>query len=307
MSSQPFFQELQKIINSQPKYPLVIANCEGCEYCNEVYDSKNLIYCFDTYRSTNSFYTFDSVVVDNCGDCDYAVESQSCYESVDFITCFNCIYLEYCGNLQDSSYCTNCSNGHDLFGCVNLRNKSFCIFNRQFSEEEYHEKVKEFKKLPSEKILKVVEELKDRYPVTQTHADQNENSDYGNHMHNNKDCYACFDASYDESCGYLYDSFHCKMSYDLTYTSLETQLTYQAVDSVTLFNCSYMMHTKNCQDSAYIFNCSGLKNCLGCVGLQNKEYCILNRQLTKEEYEKIAPKILNQLKEDNLGWADLRY
>jgi hypothetical protein len=33
------------------------------------------------------------------------------------------------------------------------------------------------------------------------------------------------------------------------------------------------------------------KNIFGCVGLKNKEYCILNKQYTKEEYEALIPKI----------------
>lgn len=33
------------------------------------------------------------------------------------------------------------------------------------------------------------------------------------------------------------------------------------------------------------------KNIFGCVGLKNKEYCILNKQYTKEEYEEMIPKI----------------
>lgn len=39
-------------------------------------------------------------------------------------------------NLEYSDLCYNC---HDCFGCVGLRNKSFCIFNKQYSEEEYWE------------------------------------------------------------------------------------------------------------------------------------------------------------------------
>ena len=35
----------------------------------------------------------------------------------------------------------------------------------------------------------------------------------------------------------------------------------------------------------------------GCVGLRNKEYCILNKQYTKEEYEELVPKIIKQMNE----------
>ncbi|MBI4096389.1 MAG: hypothetical protein HY425_01595 [Candidatus Levybacteria bacterium] len=306
MTANGFFTELQRIILSQPKLPVAVVNCENCIFCNEVYNSKNLSYCFDTYSTSDSFYLFDSFMCATCGDCDYAVESEFCYESVDPYKAFNCNYLEYCDNIRDSEYCYKCS-GNNLFGCVNLKNKSFCIFNRQLTESEYNEKIIKFKSLPPEKILAIVEKLKKRFPLTQTIAQDNENTTYGNYIHFDKNCYLCFDAAHDENCSYLYDSFHNKTSYDLTYVAVGTELSYQAVDSATLFNCNFCMHDSNCQDSSYLFSCFNVKNSLGCVGLKNKEYCILNRQFTKEEYEKISREIFTQLNTANLGWNNLIY
>src|SRR3989338_10468327 len=34
-------------------------------------------------------------------------------------------------------YSINCINCEYCFGCVGLRSKKFCIFNRQYSEDEY--------------------------------------------------------------------------------------------------------------------------------------------------------------------------
>jgi hypothetical protein len=45
----------------------------------------------------------------------------------------------------------------------------------------------------------------------------------------------------------------------------------------------------------YTFNCHDLKNCFGCVGLRKKQYCILNKQYTKEQYEELIPKIIEQM------------
>lgn len=307
MTVDTFFSELQRLIFSQPALPLVIINCENSEFCNEVYSSKNMFYCFDSYESADCFYIFDSYICANCGDCDYAVECELVYESVDPYKCFNSEYLEYCDNLTDSAFCYHCSNCSNVFGCVNLKNKSFCIFNRQLTEVEYKEQVKKFKSLPAEKILALLEDLKKQFSLTQTIGGDNENTTYGNYIHFDKNCYLCFDAAYDEDSGYLYDSFHCRNSYDLTYVAKETELTFQAVDSVTLFNCNYVVHGANCQDSFYLFNCFNVKNSLGCVGLKNKEYCILNRQFTKEEYEKLSKQILDKLNTSNVGWSNLVY
>ena len=39
-----------------------------------------------------------------------------------------------------------------------------------------------------------------------------------------------------------------------------------------------------------------VEHLFGCVGLIRKKYCILNKQYTKEEYEKLVPRIIEQMK-----------
>lgn len=40
-------------------------------------------------------------------------------------------------NNNNLLYCSFCNSCHDCFGCAGLRHKSYCIFNRQYSKEEY--------------------------------------------------------------------------------------------------------------------------------------------------------------------------
>ena len=49
-------------------------------------------------------------------------------------------------------------------------------------------------------------------------------------------------------------------------------------------------------DLEYCFGCHGSGNLFGCVGIRSGEYCILNKQYTKEEYKDIVPKIIEQMK-----------
>jgi hypothetical protein len=58
----------------------------------------------------------------------------------------NVRFSNECWNqLRDSEYCTNCHNSHDLFGCVGLRNAEYCIFNKQYTKEEFDELVPKIK------------------------------------------------------------------------------------------------------------------------------------------------------------------
>src|SRR5579872_4403125 len=186
MTAISFFKELQRLIYSQPKLETLVLNSENCFYGDHIYNSKNLSYCFDASASSDSTYLFDCHLVANSLDCDYTVESESCYESVDLYKCFNCYYGEKLDNTRDSHYCYNLSNCHDMFGCANLKNKSYCIFNRQFSKEEYEEKIKKFESLPPEKVLTILDEVKLGFPITQSAAERNVNSPYGNFIYDCK-------------------------------------------------------------------------------------------------------------------------
>ncbi len=305
MTKQTFFQELQRLLDRYPKQETRVFYSENCNYSDHVFASKNLAYCFDTSSSSDSVYLFDCHLVANSQDCDYTVESESCYEGVDLYKCFNCYYSADMDNTRDAMYCNNISNCHDIFGCCNLKNKSYCIFNRQYSQEEYERLLPKYKALQPSQVLSVVEELQSRYPITQSISERNVNSPYGNFHYDSKNCYMVFDSSRNEDSGYLYDTFDCKHSYDLTYAAKGCEYAYQIVDSPTCYNSQFVVNSANCQDSWYLFNCKGVKNSIGCVNLQYKEYCILNRQFSKEEYEKISAIILPQLTDKDNNWDSL--
>ncbi|HBD05768.1 TPA: hypothetical protein DCZ32_04915 [Candidatus Uhrbacteria bacterium] len=52
------------------------------------------------------------------------------------------VYTKACQSLE---YCMNCYNCEFCFGCVGLNRKKFCIFNKQYSEDAYWQKVDELK------------------------------------------------------------------------------------------------------------------------------------------------------------------
>ncbi len=306
MTGEAFLKELQRIINSQPKEPIHETNCEDCQWSDYIYNSRNLFQCFDTANSTDSIYLFDSFMVVNSVDCDYTVEAELCYESVDAYKCYNSNYIDSCSRLRDSSYCYGCWDGNNLFGCASLRNKSFCIFNRQFTEEEYKQEIKKYEKLPPEKILELLDQVRNSLPATQTNEGNNENSPYGNYSYENRNSYLMFDAARNENSAYLYDTFDSKMIMDATY-SIHNQLTYETVDSANLFNCDFIVNSAQSHESSYLIDCFNVKSSLGCVNLKHKEFCLLNRQLTQEEYERESAVILKDLREKNLGWGSLKY
>lgn len=305
MTAQAFFEELQRLIYLYPKPPLKIENSEDCELSDQITYSKNLRRCFDCHNCSDCVYMYDSYQAANCVDGDYVVESQLCYECVDIYKCFNCTYVEKADATRDADYCydlTGCSN---VFGCVYLVNKSYCIFNRQLTEAGYKQKVAIYKKWPPEKVLAIVDTLKKQFPLTQTKGAHNENSDYGNYVYYSKNCYLCFDTARSENCAYSYDIASNKMCMDMTHSGDETELSYQCIGTDHLFNCDYVFYSNYCRDCSYVFNSCNINDCFGCVGLYHKKYCFLNRQLTKEQYEKAVSGMRAKLQESDYNWGSL--
>ena len=64
-------------------------------------------------------------------------------------------------------------------------------------------------------------------------------------------------------------------------------ITYWA-DGFDLTYCSYSM---------------GSSNSFGCVGLRKKQYCILNKEYTKEEYERMAARVVEHMQKTG-EWGD---
>lgn len=103
----------------------------------EVYESfyardvENVKYSFRVWANTKDVY--DGVIVwDN---------AELCYEDVS-INAQRVMFSSLIWGGFDVLYSYNCFSCNNIFGCVGLRNKSYCIFNKQYSKEQYEELLK---------------------------------------------------------------------------------------------------------------------------------------------------------------------
>lgn len=116
-------------------------NCYG----DYIKDSKNCHESFYSVSCENTSYNFGSVQVKDSSSIDGGVGSVRIYESYGGDHNYN---LKFClRNMQshDLEFCDQCENSHDCFSCIGLKNKSFCIFNVQYSEDEYWKRIDELK------------------------------------------------------------------------------------------------------------------------------------------------------------------
>jgi hypothetical protein len=84
-------------------------------------------------------------------------------------------------------------------------------------------------------------------------------------------------------------------NYDIT-TATNPKLCYEGNGVGSASDLKFGVATSNTSSSYYIYSCvTNSSNLFACVGLNSKQYCILNRQYTKEEYESLVLKIIKHM------------
>jgi hypothetical protein len=133
------------------KYPRKFANVIRCinSTGNNLDGTKNCKNCFDVSNGVkdcgNIWLAYSAVT--ECYDCDhFGRNSQECYQVSTVYPGNKVLLSRFIFESHDIFYSYNCHNSSNLFGCIGLRNKSYCIFNKQYSKEEYTGLVPQLKK-----------------------------------------------------------------------------------------------------------------------------------------------------------------
>jgi len=107
----------------------IIAYCRNAKHCFNVAVAENLAYCQFTYREVRDCYDFS-----NWGD-----KCELMYEVFGSgLGCRNVKFAWDCWPAnQELEYCFKCGSSNNLFGCVGLKKKSYCIFNKQYSRDDF--------------------------------------------------------------------------------------------------------------------------------------------------------------------------
>lgn len=102
--------------------------------------SKNCYRCFDLFQNVeDSRYLTQCLELRDCHDCFGQYKHELSYENVDNNIGQHTIGSINVYNSNDIFYSMSCHGSNDLFGCIGLRNKKFCILNKQYTEPVYRD------------------------------------------------------------------------------------------------------------------------------------------------------------------------
>ena len=128
----------------------------------------------------------------------------------------------------------------------------------------------------------------------------------GNHINNCKNIVEGYDIIGSENCKYIATFGMAKDCYDCFSWGYTAEKVYECTavgaGASSIMGCYAVWgNTARVYYSNSCFNCS---DCFGCVGLKSKQYCIFNKQYSKETYEKLARKIAQNMIRDG-EWGEL--
>ncbi len=289
------FKALQKVV---PKKALHIPDSMiNCDYCNYGGNSKDCYLCFAPWESQNCFYSRVAFASEYDIDGEANLMNRYTYQCISCVNCYESAYCQFCENCQNSAFLIDCTSCKNCFGCVGKKHKEYLFLNEQLSKEEYEEKTQGIL-ASSEKLAefkKQFEEIKKR-AIYKYARNTNAENCTGDILRNCKNCFDSYDL-FDQE-----DSRYCELGgaqthhiYDTTIAGLNLVNAYEHIGSAGGQNSAFMVYVSANQDCYYCISCRNCKNCFGCEGLRYKEYCILNKQYTKEEYEERMKPILKNM------------
>ena len=304
-----FFEQLKKLQELCPRPHMLWANNENCDYCDDAWSSNSCYLSMSMLECENLYYSYRNVKCVNCSDIVYSHNCENCHDLIYCKNCYKVFYSFNAINCSESMFLFDCENVKNCFMCWNLKGKQYCIENKQYTKEEYEKKIKEIN-ISSRKTVKKLKEKFEK--LIKENALMKENININcenvswNYLTNCKNCTDCFFLEESEDCKYILRWYNNKKS-SLCTGLLNWENCYMVWQSSYVYNLKYSSYCERCEDSEYLDNCQYCKNCFGCVWLRNKQYCILNKQYTKEEYEQLVKKIKEKMKKDREYWQFLPY
>lgn len=300
--SRPFFPQFRELMEAVPMPSrAVLGFNQNSDYTNDNWKLKNCYMVFDGEQSEDCYHGQTFEFLKNCTDFLVLSHSELCYECVNCATCYALRHSRFCVNCSESWFLRDCIGCRDCFGCANLRQKQYCVWNKQKTKEEYEAFLREFRPGSHSAVAAMKrrsEEFFAGQPVKATRGEQNIDCT-GDNLHQSKNSYGCFDAAGMHDCMHM---TNCLMgardSGDIHIWGLGMELCYNGVvigSSPQRVMCCYYA-TEGVSNVYYSTFCSrNASNLFGCIGLRHKQDCILNRQYSREEFGSLAGRIAEHM------------
>lgn len=298
--NRPFFEQFAELQAKVPRMSLAVIGNENSRYTNYSLRDKDCHLIFTADENEKCYYSrfFDRNY--KCVDCDFTYDSRFCLGLLHAEKCEACFYSQKIKGSSGLHFCYNLQNCHDCIFCYNQQNKRHMIFNKELSKEKY-EKMKTGLKLETyagfKKAKEAFAEMMKKAPRKYLENKNCEDCE-GDYLVDCKDvaeCYDCYRLRDVKFATHLYDSHDC---YDWDFVGYHSELCYEMSSSAYhMFNCKFTMNSWDVNKNlTYCDLCLGNEDLFGCIAMRKKKYCILNKQYTKEAFDKLRLTIIEHMR-----------
>jgi hypothetical protein len=306
--SKPFFPQFSKLYRAVPHMNVIGEDNENSDYCNLTANLRNCYLVFESSNDEDCLYGYWLQKCNDCSDVSFSHECRHCHAIDDCYNCHGLRWSWHCTNCADSAFLFDCIGCRNCLFCANLRQKEYCILNEQFTKEEYEKKLRECP-MDSAKSVEAMQKTFDRFLLRQPHrALQHVNVERctGDFLQESRDCHECYHAHQAEDCRYGEHVWRqSRSNMDVSTVGRDAELCYECLNTGigSKSDCFCMQCWAGTSNLLYCAECFSCHDCFGCVGLRHKQYCVLNKQYSKEEYESLVPKIIEHMRKTH-EWGE---
>ena len=296
--SKPFFQQLKELALGVPHLALQNKSSINSEYCNFSLNNKNCYLLVSASENENCLYTFRIHKSRDSFDSYHLISGELCYEDFAVNNSARAFFCSFSKSLLDSWFCTHSVGLTSCFGCYGLKGKQYYYFNKPLSKEDFSRIINE-RDLGSFRGLAITKEKVDQhflnFPRKFADITRSTNST-GNYLGNSRNCRHSFFVTESDNTKYALLCWKLTDSMDVEYSDYGTLL-YEAmsIGEEGAYNDSFGVVVWGCVGTFYSQHCFNSNNLFGCIGLRHKQYCILNKQYTKESFDKLRTKIIEHM------------
>lgn len=302
--TRPFLEQFIELDKSIPHLALFQKNSVDSPWVNYETDDKNCYLNVGGHFNQDCAYNQYALKSRDCLDNFWMMHGEFSYENILCENAYKNTGSIFCFECQDIWFSFDCRNCSNIIGCSGLRNKKYCIFNKQVTKEEYADFISQNINGSRDSFNSLRDISKKAWKDNFQRAsfiDRSVNCT-GNLIKDSKNCHDVWNVEKSENSSHSLLCLDLKDSHDC-FSVWESELCHEVMAGMNLSQVYFSTHIFGPSSNIYYCNLFfGSNNCFGCSNFNNSEYTILNKKYSKEDYEKLKAEIIKHM--DDMPFVD---
>jgi hypothetical protein len=298
--NRKFFEQFDSLMQHVPLLSIYNLDSENSDYTNFAGYNKNCYLTFWCFNSENCLYGKWISKCRNCIDGFFINDTEKCYEVINCQRCYDLKYWKNCADCRESWFLRNCRNCDHCFGCDNQVGKSYLIFNKPVEKEKYDIEVQNYlRKYKPENIHNI---FQSRSILEKNFTNSGSDECIGDLLNNCSNCYMTYNSTNSVDCKFNDWIKFWKSSYDTIWNNIDSSFLCECLGVGNSSNIFSAIGSEHCSLSLYTLYSQNISDSFGCIGLKKWTNCIFNTSYSKHEYQELAWRIAEHMRETWEWW-----